>query len=202
MPARRRASRPTSRSSMPAWPNSSLACSVSLTTGLDIRTILATLPSCSSRQLFCFSLFFRVRSHSAKIYGSNVRNDPETIAEVYLRISNDYFDSPDLRVQWLRNLAEFQVNVNHAHTHTHTHTHTQHCTRRFLLVAMFFFLTIAVLLATSKATRRRPPSVSCTLPRSWWNISSPRANSRYRFHPHARSLPVVPTHRAAHSIGV
>jgi hypothetical protein len=48
---------------------------------------------------------------SAKIYGSNVRNDPETIAEVYLRISNDYFDSPDLRVQWLRNLAEFQVNV-------------------------------------------------------------------------------------------
>jgi hypothetical protein len=40
-----------------------------------------------------------------------VRNDPETIAEVYLRISNDYFDSPDLRVQWLRNLAEFQVNV-------------------------------------------------------------------------------------------
>lgn len=198
MRARRRASRPTSRSSMPAWPNSSPACSVSLTTGLDIRTIFATLPSCSSRQLFCFSLSFRVRSHSAKIYGSNVRNDPETIAEVYLRISNDYFDSPDLRVQWLRNLAEFQVNVNH----THTHTHNTARTRRFLLVAMFFFLTIAVSLATSKATRRRPPSVSCTLPRSWWNISSPRANSRYRSHPHARSLFVVPTHRAAHSIGV
>ncbi|ELR23197.1 uncharacterized protein ACA1_067810 [Acanthamoeba castellanii str. Neff] len=53
---------------------------------------------------------FRLIDYSAKIYGSNVRNDPETIAEVYLRISNDYFDSPDLRVQWLRNLAEFQVN--------------------------------------------------------------------------------------------
>lgn len=54
---------------------------------------------------------FRLIDYSAKIYGSNVRNDPETIAEVYLRISNDYFDSPDLRVQWLLNLAEFQVNV-------------------------------------------------------------------------------------------
>jgi len=55
---------------------------------------------------------FRLIDYSAKIYGSNVRNDPETIAEVYLRISNDYFDSPDLRVQWLLNLAKFQVGQN------------------------------------------------------------------------------------------
>ncbi len=48
---------------------------------------------------------------SAKITGSNMRNDPETIAEVYLRISNDYYDSPDLRVQWLENLAQFQIEV-------------------------------------------------------------------------------------------
>ncbi len=200
MRARRRASRPTSRSSMPAWPNSSPACSVSLTTGLDIRTIFATLPSCSSRQLF-FSLFLSFLSCAV--------SQRQDLREQRAQRSRDHCRSLPPNLERLLRLARLARAVapqfgrvpSQRKPHN-THTHNTARTRRFLLVAMFFFLTIAVSLATSKATRRRPPSVSCTLPRSWWNISSPRANSRYRSHPHARSLFVVPTHRAAHSIGV
>jgi hypothetical protein len=54
---------------------------------------------------------FRLIEYSSKVLGSK-QNDPETIAELYYKISNDYFDSPDLRVQWLENLAEFHITQN------------------------------------------------------------------------------------------
>ena len=56
------------------------------------------------------SRMFRLIEYSSQVLGSK-QNDPETVAELYYKISNDYFDSPDLRVQWLENLCEFQLSV-------------------------------------------------------------------------------------------
>lgn len=52
----------------------------------------------------------RLMEYSSKI-AENVRFDPDTAVELYYKISNDYFDSPDLRVRWLENLAVFQLSV-------------------------------------------------------------------------------------------
>eukprot|EP01087_Luapelamoeba_hula_P015415 TRINITY_DN4603_c0_g1_i1.p1 TRINITY_DN4603_c0_g1~~TRINITY_DN4603_c0_g1_i1.p1 ORF type:complete len:2339 (+),score=482.98 TRINITY_DN4603_c0_g1_i1:7388-14404(+) len=54
---------------------------------------------------------FRLIEYSGRI-AEVVRWDPDTAAELYHKISNDYFDSPDLRVRWLDNLAEFQYSQN------------------------------------------------------------------------------------------
>ncbi|KAL6049946.1 RasGEF domain-containing protein [Balamuthia mandrillaris] len=56
------------------------------------------------------SRMFRLINYSAKI--AENMHDPETTADLYLKISDDYFDSPDLRVRWLENLSEFQVTQN------------------------------------------------------------------------------------------
>jgi len=56
------------------------------------------------------SRIFRLCHYSIKI-ADNI-GDPETTADFYRHISEDYFDSPDLRVRWLENLAEFQTNHN------------------------------------------------------------------------------------------
>jgi hypothetical protein len=56
------------------------------------------------------SRIFRLCHYSVKI-ADNI-GDPETTADFYRRISEDYFDSPDLRARWLENLAEFHTNHN------------------------------------------------------------------------------------------
>ena len=38
--------------------------------------------------------------------------DPERTAELYYQISKGFVDSPDLRVTWLENLANFHNKVN------------------------------------------------------------------------------------------
>jgi len=57
------------------------------------------------------SRMFRLMDYSSKI-AEILRWDPDTAAELYHKISNDYFDSPDLRVRWLENLSQFQVSVS------------------------------------------------------------------------------------------
>jgi hypothetical protein len=57
------------------------------------------------------SRIFRLCHYSIKI-ADNI-GDPETTADFYRRISEDYFDSPDLRVRWLENLAEFHTTTHH-----------------------------------------------------------------------------------------
>jgi len=37
--------------------------------------------------------------------------DPEMTCDLYYQFSNFYFDSPDLRVAWLENLASYQKQV-------------------------------------------------------------------------------------------
>lgn len=54
------------------------------------------------------SRIFRLILYSVKI-ADNI-GDPESTADFYRHISADYYDSPDLRVRWLENLAEFQIN--------------------------------------------------------------------------------------------
>lgn len=37
--------------------------------------------------------------------------DPETMADIYVKISEQLVDSPDERIGWLQNLAQFHKSV-------------------------------------------------------------------------------------------
>jgi hypothetical protein len=52
-------------------------------------------------------------------------NDREMTSDLYYQVSLGYTDSPDLRVTWLDNLANFHLEVR-----LHVLTHTRACERR------------------------------------------------------------------------
>jgi len=52
------------------------------------------------------SRMFRVITYCLEI---NQKKDPHTISKLYHKISLNFLDTPDLRVRWLENLADYQI---------------------------------------------------------------------------------------------
>ncbi|KYR00713.1 DOCK family protein [Tieghemostelium lacteum] len=102
-----------------------------------LEKVISKCKSGSNQQSFIDQVEEMIKKINTIIKYSNTiyanKNDPEMVAEMYYKISNSYFESPNLRLTWLENLSKIHIENEQYDEASQCLVHCAHLISKYLV---------------------------------------------------------------------